>query len=69
MRNQAANSGPHILPLRIYLGVAGALLLLTAFTTMVAREDFGSWNLIVALSIAATKATLVALFFMHLKYD
>ena len=69
MKNQAANSVPHILPLRIYLGVAGALLLLTAITIMVAREDFGSWNLVVALLIAATKATLVALFFMHLKYD
>ena len=69
MKNQAASSESHILPLRMYLGVAAALLLLTAFTTMVAREDFGSWNLIVALSIAATKATLVALFFMHLKYD
>lgn len=69
MRNQAASSGPHILPLRIYLGVAGALLALTAITVFVAQADFGSWNLVVALLIAATKAILVALFFMHLKYD
>lgn len=69
MRNQAASSGPHILPLRIYLGVAGALLALTAITVFVAQTDFGSWNLVVALLIAATKAILVALFFMHLKYD
>ena len=69
MRNQAASSGPHILPLRIYLGVAGALLVLTAITVFAAQTDFGSWNLVVALLIAAAKAILVALFFMHLKYD
>ncbi len=69
MRNQAASSGPHILPLRIYLGVAAALLALTAITVFVAQTDFGSWNLVVALLIAAAKAILVALFFMHLKYD
>ena len=69
MRNQAASSVPHILPLRIYLGVAGALLVLTAITIFAAQADFGSWNLVVALLIAAAKAILVALFFMHLKYD
>ena len=69
MRNQAASAGPHILPLRIYLGVAGALLILTAITIFAAQADFGSWNLVVALLIAAVKSTLVALFFMHLKYD
>ena len=69
MRNQAASAGPHILPLRIYLGVAGALLVLTAITIFAAQADFGSWNLVVALLIAAVKSTLVALFFMHLKYD
>ena len=69
MRNQAASAGPHILPLRIYLGVAGALLVLTAITIFAAQADFGSWNLVVALLIAAAKAILVALFFMHLKYD
>ena len=69
MRNQAASSVPHILPLRIYLGVAGALLVLTAITVFAAQTDFGSWNLVVALLIAAAKAILVALFFMHLKYD
>jgi cytochrome c oxidase subunit 4 len=60
---------PHILPLKIYLGIGATLLVLTAITVAVAQFDFGSWNLVVAMAIATIKATLVALFFMHLKYD
>ena len=60
---------PHITPLSIYLGVWGALVVLTAFTVIVSRFDFGSANTIVAMIVATIKATLVALFFMHLLYD
>lgn len=60
---------PHVLPIRIYLGVWGALLVLTAITVGISYFDFGTFNLIVAMAVATTKATLVALFFMHLKYD
>jgi cytochrome c oxidase subunit 4 len=59
----------HVLPLSTYLSVGGALLVLTVITVMVAQYQLGEWNLIVAMAIAATKATLVLLFFMHLKYD
>lgn len=59
----------HVLPLKTYLSVGGALLILTVITVMVAQYQLGEWNLIVAMAIAATKATLVLLFFMHLKYD
>ena len=59
----------HITPIRTYLGVAGALLFLTAITVWVAGHDYGEWNLIVAMAVAATKAILVAMFFMHLLYD
>ena len=59
----------HVLPLKTYLSVGGALLVLTVITVMVAQYQLGEWNLIVAMAIAATKATLVLLFFMHLKYD
>lgn len=59
----------HILPLSTYLTVGGALLLLTCVTVWVAQYQFGEWNLIVAMTVAAVKATLVLLFFMHLKYD
>jgi cytochrome c oxidase subunit 4 len=63
------NHDHHILPLALYLKVAGALLILTIVTVWVAQYDFGSTNLVVALAIAAFKGTIVGLFFMHLKYS
>jgi len=62
-------SEPHILPLSLYLKVGAVLLVLTAVTVTVSFFHFGEYNLLVAMVIAATKASLVALFFMHLKYD
>lgn len=60
---------PHIVPLGTYLSVASALFVLTVITVMVAQVDLGGWNVVVALFVAGCKATLVALFFMHLLYD
>jgi len=54
------------LSLRAYLIVFASLLALTGLTTGVAYIDLGAFNPFVALSIAATKALLVVLFFMHL---
>lgn len=59
----------HILPKRIYVSVLIALIVLTVITVVVAQFDFGSLNLIVAMLVASVKAALVALFFMHLKYE
>ncbi|MEW6051533.1 MAG: cytochrome C oxidase subunit IV family protein [Candidatus Zixiibacteriota bacterium] len=59
----------HILPIRVYLAVGTALLVLTAVTVWVAGHDYGEYNLIVAMIIAAVKASLVAAYFMHLRYD
>lgn len=50
-----------------YIAVFAALLLLTVVTVLVSYADLGAWNSVVALLIASMKATLVALFFMHLK--
>lgn len=60
---------PHVLPLSTYFGVWLALVVLTVVTVAVSRFDFGSGNTIIAMAVATTKATLVALFFMHLLYD
>ena len=57
------------MPLSLYLKVFVALLILTVITVAVSQFDFGEYNLIVAMIIAAIKATLVALYFMHLRYD
>ena len=59
----------HILPLSTYLNIGLILIGLTVVTVWVAYHDFGPYNLVVAMAIAATKASLVALYFMHLKYD
>ena len=54
---------------RTYLGVYAALVLLTIVTVLVSYVDLGLMNVVVALLIASTKASLVALFFMHLKEE
>jgi cytochrome c oxidase subunit 4 len=59
----------HIIPLRTYLAVFLALIVLTAVTTGVAYIDLGALNTVVALTIAVTKMLLVVLFFMHAKYS
>ena len=54
-----------------YYGIFAALVVLTIVTVLVAFHRFQSEavNLALAMIVAATKATLVALFFMHLKFE
>ena len=59
----------HIVPVKTYLAVFVALILLTALTTWVAYIDLGPFNTVAALVIAVTKMLLVVLFFMHVKYS
>jgi len=58
----------HISPKSIYYVIFGALMVGTAVTVVAAFVDLGALNFPVALAIAITKATLVVLFFMHVKY-
>jgi len=53
---------------RIYLAVFASLMFLTALTVWVAYQELGMFIAVVALGIACTKATIVILFFMHVKY-
>jgi cytochrome c oxidase subunit 4 len=54
--------------LKLYLAIFFALIALTLITTGIAFVDLGAgWNTGVALAIAAAKALLVALYFMHLR--
>ena len=41
----------------------------TCLTYWAATQDFGVGNPVIALAIACTKATLVILFFMHVRYS
>src|SRR5271169_2408234 len=52
-------------PLPMYFAVFIALLAGTGLTVFAATLDLGKYNAAVALTIASVKATLVALFFMH----
>lgn len=59
----------HVLPPRVLLATWGGLMILTVVTVAVTKVDLGSLNLWIALLIATVKATIVALYFMHLRYD
>jgi cytochrome c oxidase subunit 4 len=60
----------HIVSVRVYITIFLALLVGTALTVAAAFFDF-PWrlNTIVALTIAVVKATLVVLYFMHVRYS
>jgi cytochrome c oxidase subunit 4 len=62
-------SSVHVSPLGTYFTVFGALMTLTAITVGVAFLNLGSFNPLVALGVACVKATMVILYFMHVKYS
>ena len=59
----------HPMPWQTLVNVFIALLVLTAVTVIAANYPTGSWDAWIALGIATVKATLVALYFMHLRHD
>jgi cytochrome c oxidase subunit 4 len=59
----------HVTSRKVYFLVFGALMILTLATWLVAQVDLGWANDVVALAIAVTKALLVILFFMHVRYS
>ena len=64
------NDISHVAAAKVLLATGGSLLVLTLVTVLATKIDFGAnINLAVAMVIAVTKATLVILFFMHLRYD
>lgn len=58
----------HIVSPKIYATIFIALIIGTSLTTWAAFQDFGPFNIVIALAIATAKATLVVLFFMHARY-
>lgn len=64
-----SDTGHHIIPKQTLFAVFGALIVLTGLTVGVAYVPLGPLTVPVAIGIAATKATLVVLYFMALKYD
>jgi cytochrome c oxidase subunit 4 len=60
----------HVATIKVLVATGGTLLVLTLVTVLATKIDFGAnINLAIAMAIAVIKATLVILFFMHLRYD
>ena len=59
----------HIVSAKVYFLIFAALMVLTATTVWVAFIDLGILNDVVAMAIACTKATLVILYFRHVRYS
>ena len=64
-----AEHSEHIVSPKIYAAVLTALLVGTYLTVQAAKVDLGRLNIVVALTIATIKMSLVILFFMHGKYS
>ncbi len=68
MSSQNSEHSEHILPSGLYWGIWALLIVLTFVTAWVATIDLGRFNTVVALIIATFKASVVVLYFMHVKY-
>ena len=66
---QAQNGTHHIVGPAVYVTVLFALMAGTGLTVWASFLELGPWNPVIALAIATTKAMLVVLFFMHVKYS
>ena len=52
----------------LYVAIFAALMALTAVTVAAAYVNLGPWSPVVAVAIAGVKATLVVLYFMHVRH-
>lgn len=59
----------HVVPQKVYFLVFATLLCLTLITVDVAFYNFGWLNMYIAMAIASTKAAVIVLYFMHVKYS
>jgi|SRR4029079_2279455 cytochrome c oxidase subunit 4 len=59
----------HVAPKSLYYLIFVALIFGTGLTVVAAKIDLGVFNNVAMLGIACTKATLVVLFFMHVRWS
>jgi cytochrome c oxidase subunit 4 len=59
----------HVAPKSLYYTVFIALIIGTGLTVLAAEIDLGALNNVVMIAIAGTKAPLVILFFMHVRWS
>ncbi len=58
-----------LVPKKTYILVWAGLMCLTGLTAAVSFINLHQWSAVVAFAIAGLKAILVALFFMHLRFE
>ena len=58
----------HVVPKSVYFQIFVWLAVLLVVTVAASRIDLEGWNVPLALGIAAVKATLIVMFFMHVRY-
>jgi cytochrome c oxidase subunit 4 len=63
------DSQNHVVPPTTYMIVGAILLIMTGVTVWASYLELNVWNPVIALFIACFKATIVVLFFMHVKYS
>jgi cytochrome c oxidase subunit IV len=61
--------GTHVSSIRLYVAIFLALMVGTALTVWAAFQNLGPLNNVVMLTIAVVKATLVVMYFMHVRYS
>jgi cytochrome c oxidase subunit 4 len=59
----------HIVSPKVYILIFLSLMAGTAITVAAAFQNYGKFNIVIALAIATIKATLVVLYFMHARYS
>ena len=59
----------HIIPIRVNFLIFATLMALLALTVVVSSFDLGAIEIPIALSIAVTKAILIMMYFMHLRFS
>ena len=59
----------HVLPIKTYVAVYVALMVLLVATVAINHVPLGEFNVVAALTIAVIKTFLVVLFFMHVRYS
>ena len=67
--DDAHGDAPHAVPPRVLITVFVALVALTILTVFATLYPTGNFEIWISLGIATVKASLVAAYFMHLRYD
>lgn len=67
--SEHTDNGVHVSSVRLLVVVLIALMIGTWLTVTATYFDLGSFNIWIGLAIATVKAVLVALYYMHLRWD